>query len=102
MLREKLGPEAAQALVELLDRTTRQTRDQVVLLAEERFGRRLAEAETRFEQRLAQLETRFERRFADFEGRLERRLTDVIRWMVGLWILGIGTMLGVLFTFFKP
>lgn len=52
VLREKLGPEAAQALVELLDRTTRQTRDEVVLLAEERFG--------------------------------------------------LGTMLGVLFTFFKP
>lgn len=120
ILRERFGPEATQALVELLNQLAYKTRDDIVLLAEERFARRVAEAEVRFEHRLADLQGHFEHRFADlqghlehrlagtdhrladFESRLERRLTDVIRWMVGLWILGIGTLLSVLFTFFRP
>lgn len=109
ILRERFGPEATQALVELLNQLSYKTPDEIILLTEERFARRVAEAEARFEhgltgvdRRLADLEARFERRLGDLQGHIERRLTDVIRWMVGLWIVGIGALLSVLFAFFKP
>lgn len=127
ILREKLGPQGAQALVELLNQAGRDTRDQVVTLAEERFSRRLAEElrglETRFERRLAEetgklwramgnlethltramadLETRLTQRMADLETRLTQRMaaleTRVIRWMFVFW----AGVLAVLFAFFK-
>lgn len=131
ILREKLGPEGAQALVELLNQAARDTRDDVVMLAEERFGRRLAEAEARFERRLseglrgvetrlerrlgeetgklwsaiASLETRLTRAMADLETRLTQRMgaleTRVIRWMFVFWVTQTGLLVGVLFAFFK-
>lgn len=83
VLREKLGPHGAQALVELLNRTSRDTRDEVVTLAVERFERRLAEE-------LRTLETR-----------LTHRMSAHLRWMFGLWVTEIGIILTVLFAFFK-
>ena len=53
VLREKLGPEAAQALVDLLNQTSGRVRDDVVTLAEERFRRHLAEELALFRQEMA-------------------------------------------------
>lgn len=98
VLRERLGPQGAQALVELLDRAGRETRDEVVLLAEERFSRRVAEAEIRFERRVAEgmasLETRLTDRIAGVE-------TKVVRWTFAFWTTQF-LLLGILFAFFKP
>lgn len=76
VLREKLGPEGALALVELLNRSSQKTREDVIVLVEERFERRLAEV----------------------VGGLETRLT---RWMFIFWVGQIGAILGILFAFFK-
>ena len=73
VLRDKLGPEGAQALVELLNRTSQRTRDDVLVFVEERFERRLAEVRT-----------------------------DLVRWMFIFWVGQIGAILGILFAFFKP
>lgn len=63
-LREKLGPEAAQALVDLFNRTAVQTREDVLSLVAEKFERRLSEE-------LRALETR------------------LLRWMFGFWLTTI-------------
>lgn len=101
VLREKLGPEAAQALVELLDYTTRETRDQVVLLAEERFGRRLAQTESHFERRLSA----FERRVLEEIGSVRRDIAAIeprlLRWSFVFWTTQMLLLLGVLFAFFR-
>lgn len=89
-LREKLGPEAAQALVELLNRTGQGMRDDVVTLAAERFERRLAEEMTQLTRAMAELETR-----------LAHRMGDQIRWMFAFWVTQIGAVLGILFAFFR-
>lgn len=76
VLREKLGPEGALALVDLLNRSSQKTREDVIVLVEERFERRLAEV----------------------VGGLETRLT---RWMFIFWVGQIGAILGILFAFFE-
>lgn len=113
VLREKLGPEGAQALVELLNRSGRETRDEVVLLAEERFGRRVAEAEARFERRLAETVVSLETRLgglAEGMASLETRVADriaaaetrLLRWTFAFWTTQFILLLGILFAFFKP
>ncbi|MGH7545547.1 MAG: LA_3696 family protein [Gemmatimonadota bacterium] len=87
-LRDRLGPEATKALVELISGTETEIRADVIQLAEERFARRLAEA-------IAALETRLTERMAA----LERR---VLRWTFAFWVVQLGVLLGIFFGFHKP
>ncbi len=83
VLREKLGPEGARALAELLNEANVQTRGDVIEIAASRFERRLAEE-------LGALR-------ADM-GAFEGRIT---RWMFIFWIGQIGALFAILFAFFR-
>ncbi|MGH7545781.1 MAG: LA_3696 family protein [Gemmatimonadota bacterium] len=85
-LRERLGAEGTRALVDLFNQAARETRDDVVVVAEERFARRVAEAETRFEARLGQEVGVLRREVAAAETRL-------IRWSFVFW----ATLMAALF-----
>lgn len=92
-LRERLGPDGTKALVDLFNQAGRETRDDVIVLAEEKFGRRLAEStaalETRLTERMAALETRLTRRMAELETRFTERVaaaeTRLLRWSFVFW-----------------
>lgn len=71
-LREKLGDEGADALVELLGRVSEGERGDILALAEEKFERRLAMVEA-----------------------------TLIKWMFIFWAGQIGVITGILFAFFK-
>ena len=94
ILRQKLGADGAQALVELLNETGRYVRDDIVTLAEGRFERKLAEVEGRLRADLGGLEARMTERVAVGETRL-------LRWIVGLSITQFSLLLGVLFAVLK-
>lgn len=93
VLRKTLGPEATKALVDLFNQTTREIRDEVIVLAEERFGQRLAEelrgVETRFEARLGHEMQDVRREIAslskDFTRSIARAETRLIRWSFVFW-----------------
>ena len=87
-LREKLGPEAARALADLLNEASVQKRGDVVEIGATRIQSRQAE----------ELAEEFAAFRADLHG-IERRL---IRWMFVFWIGQIGALLGILFAFFRP
>ncbi len=71
-LREKLGDEGADALVDLLGRVSEGERGDILALAEEKFERRLATVEA-----------------------------TLIKWMSIFWAGQIGVITGILFAFFK-
>ena len=98
-LREKLGPEGARALADLLNEANVQTRGDVIEIAASRFERRLAEelGKLRVEFR-AELSSEIGSLRADM-GAFEGRIT---RWMFVFWIGQIGALLGILFAFFRP
>ena len=73
-LREKLGPEGARALADLLNEASVQTRGDVIEISVSRFESRLAEQTATFETRLAELTARFEGRLAEQTAKFERRL----------------------------
>jgi hypothetical protein len=104
-LREKLGPEGARALAELLNEVRVQTRDDVVEVATSRFERQLAEqvgglrAEIHalVEGLRAELHSEIGGLRAEM-GAFEARIT---RWMFVFWIGQIGALVGILFAFFR-
>jgi hypothetical protein len=106
VLRDKLGPEGARALADLLNEASVQTRGDVIEVAANRFERRLAEelAELRAELHSqigslrAELHSEVGGLRADM-GAFEARIT---RWMFVFWIGQIGALLGILFAFFRP
>jgi hypothetical protein len=94
VLRDKLGPEGAKALAELLNETSVRTRENVIEMAADRFERRLAEE-------LAKLRAEFGAEIGKLRsdmGAFEGRIT---RWMFVFWIGQIGALLGILFAFFR-
>jgi predicted RecB family endonuclease len=130
-LRERLGEEGVEALVEPINAAYAHARDDTLTLAAEKFERRLAEVGARFETRLTEVEAKFERRLTEEVARLEALISqevtrleakisqevarleakietkisevkaDLIRWMFLFWVGQLGAILGILLMFFR-
>lgn len=116
VLREALGPDAARALAELLNQVGREMRDDVIVIAEEKFGRRLAEelAGTRavFERRLVEelgglraeisaLDRGLRADMAALESRLNDRMNGLLKWAFAFWAGQFVLLLGILLVLFR-
>jgi hypothetical protein len=109
ILREKLGEEAAEGLIELLNNFSEHTHNSVITLAVEKFERRLAEEIGKFRSEVAEqnasLRSETSEQIASLRSELfekiERGHTSTIRWMFLFWVGQIGVLLGFLFAFFK-
>lgn len=83
VLREKLGEEGADALVELINATSEQAKGDVLTFVEEKFERRLTEEVARLDMKISEVKA------------------DLIRWMFIFWVGQLGAILGILFAFFR-
>ena len=83
ILQERLSDEGARAFVDILDKVENRTQGAVLTVAEERFEKRVSQAESRLEVKVAQTESR------------------LVGWMFAFWIGQIGTIIGILFAFFR-
>ncbi|RME44497.1 MAG: hypothetical protein D6791_13035 [Chloroflexi bacterium] len=126
-LRERLGEQGADELANLLNRATEDASRDTLVLAEEKYERRLsqemammnqnvtetraelnqhiAEVKTELDQRITEVKTELDQRITEVEARLQTQLAetkaDLIRWMFIFWVGQLATILGVLFVFFK-
>ncbi|MDZ7291778.1 MAG: hypothetical protein ONB44_16195 [candidate division KSB1 bacterium] len=82
-LREKLGDEATDALVDLINQAQAEQTNGILKFVEEKFERRLSEEISKLETKIS--ETR----------------ADLIKWMFIFWVGQVAVILGILFTFFK-
>ena len=82
-LREKLGPEGARGLVELVNQATWSAREDVVATCAERFERRLAEEIGKLRADMAEFKA------------------EMIRWMFVFWVGQVAVITGILFAFFR-
>ena len=71
-LRDKLGDDGAEALADLLNKTSETSRSDTLTLIEEKFERRLATVEA-----------------------------NIIKWMFIFWVGQVGVITGILFAFFR-
>jgi len=131
ILREKLGDEAAEGLIELLNNFSENTHNSVITLAVEKFERRLVEEIGKFRSEVteqnASLRSELHEEIAALRNEViqqnatlrsevaeqnsklrselfektERGQTTTIRWMFLFWVGQIGVLLGFLFAFFK-
>ena len=122
-LREKLGDDGAEALVELINEAQKETQNNVIKFVEEKFEKRLSEelAKVRIElteriegvrielkSEIENLRTNDEKIKTELIERIEALKTndekvksELIRWMFIFWVGQIGAILGILFAFFK-
>jgi hypothetical protein len=77
-LRDKLGDEALESFIQLLNEVEKGARETSILLVEERFERKLTEVKTDLENKIAEVKA------------------DLIKWMFIFWIGQVGTILGIL------
>ena len=83
ILREKLGENGAGALVQLFNQTEERTKDRAIEGIEERFERRLVEETSKLRIEIHSLRA------------------DLIRWMFIFWVGQVGTIIAILFAFFR-
>jgi hypothetical protein len=122
-LKEKLGDEAVDAPVRLINQSRTEQKNNVIEFVEEKFERRLseeiagvsmniAEVEKRFDHRLseeisgvnqnlAEVEKRFDHRLSELDTKIASTRADLIRWMFIFWVGQVGFILGMLSAFFK-
>ena len=111
-LREKLGDDATEGLIEMLNRQEEQTKDSVIETAAGRFERRLTEVGAGLRLNISEAERHFERRLAEEVFRLENKITkvesglrveihksksDTIKWMFIFYIGQVAALGGILF-----
>jgi hypothetical protein len=82
-LRERLGDDGADALVAVINEATKNQREDMIAVVEERFERRLAEEIGKVRQEIAEVKA------------------DIIRWMFIFSVGQVGVITGILFVFFK-
>ncbi len=94
VLRDKLGEEGVDALVDLINAASASTTENGIQVSEEKFARRLTEATTRLENLIMTEVAQLRQQLTEAEVRL-------IRWMVVFWIGQLGAIPGILFVFFR-
>lgn len=119
-LREKLGEDGSEALVNLLNHQSDSVEGDVIKIAEEKFERRLSDEMAKMNERItieiAKVNERITIEISKVNDRItteigkvneriteeSRRLqTNLIKWMFIFWIGQFGMMLGFFLTFIK-
>jgi len=108
-LRDKLGEEGSDALVDLLNQSQDRQKEDILEFVEEKFERRLTEEIGKVNERLTDEIGKVNQRITSETAKLDKRITteiakvrtDLIKWMFIFWIGQIGAILGILFAFFK-
>jgi len=93
-LREKLGDEAVDSLIELLNKSQEQQKNGILQFVEEKFERRLTEE-------ISKLDVRLTDRITSLDSKISEVKAELIKWMFIFWIGQVAVMMGLLFAFFK-
>ncbi|MEO0270697.1 MAG: hypothetical protein ABIN21_07540 [candidate division WOR-3 bacterium] len=128
VLREKLGDDGVDALIELLNASNEKLKIDLIELQTEKYERRLteeinklrAEDIARLDKRITEETARLDKRITEETARLDKRITEeisklrvefnekisrtyanIIKWMFIFWVGQIGVMTLIFFTFLK-
>ena len=126
-LREKLGEEAVDSLINLINKAIAEQKNDVLKFVEEKFERRLSEEiaglEVRLTEKILRVETGLSEKISQNYNELSEKIyqnynelsekisaegkksaeykADIIKWMFIFWVGQVGVILGILFAFFK-
>jgi len=126
-LRERLGDDGVDALVEVLSQVEASARDASILVVEERFERRVSEEGAKINMRITEEVAKVNNRITEEVAKINNRITEevlkldnriteevaklrvevsrvqsnLIKWMFIFWLGQVGAMIGILFAFFR-
>lgn len=104
-LREKLGEEATDALVALINEADEDNKKSVIELVEERFERRPAEEIGKVRTEMNEGFGKLRMEMVEGMSKLRTETADLratlVQWMFLFWIGQIGVRTGILFAFFR-
>ena len=126
-LRDKLGEDGSDSLVELLNESGDTQKEDMMVLVEQKFEIRLSEETSKLDKRITEESFRLDKRITEEcskldkkitveSGKLDKRITeeiskvsekiatsksDIIKWMFIFWLGQVTVILGILFVFFK-
>jgi len=109
-LKDRLGPEATDGLLQLMDRMETQLREDVITACTERFERRLVEEISTLRVQVAQVESSIRQDMTRLGSELRQEIGalgsqmasdrfDLLKWAFLFWIgqvVAIGTLIGVM------
>ncbi|MEW5946775.1 MAG: hypothetical protein AB1742_11305 [bacterium] len=78
VLREKLGGEGVDALVELVNVANDKQKEDVLVFVEEKFERRLTKVKSDLEIKIAEVKS-------DLETKIAQAKSEMIKWMFIFW-----------------
>jgi len=93
-LRDKLGDDATDSLVHLINQAQNDQKKDVLTFVEEKFERRLSEEIGKVDNRIKEVE-------GSLLAKISESKSDMIKWMFIFWVGQVGVLFGILFTFFK-
>ena len=93
-LREKLGEDGVNALLEVIEEERERTRDNLFQLLEERFARRLAEE-------IGKLRSEMYDEIGKLRAEMHSMKADLIKWMFVFWVSQTLVIIGVIFALMR-
>jgi tRNA uridine 5-carbamoylmethylation protein Kti12 len=119
-LRDKLGDDAVDSLVRLIEQSQENQKNGILEFVEEKFERRLSEeisnlriilsekisdGDKKLAEKISEVETRLSEKITQGDNALLVKISEtkaeLIKWMFIFWIGQVAFILGILFTFFK-
>lgn len=108
-LRQRLGPDAMNGLLELLDIAHREGRADVIAACTERFERRLVDEMAAVRVQIAQVESSLRVEIAQMGAGIRQEMAsgrvELFKWCFLFWVgqvLAMAGMMGVMFRLFRP
>ena len=96
----RLGPDATNGLLQLLDRSHQEAREDVIIASTERFERRLVEETSGLRIQINRLEATLRQEIADLGASLRAEIAsgrvEFIKWSFLFWIGQVLAMIGIL------
>ncbi len=89
ILRERIGNEATDALVTMMNESTRSMAEEIVRAMGDRFERRLT-------QEISAVRVEMHKGFGELRAEIATGRADAIRWAFLFWLGQVGTIGGVL------
>jgi iron-sulfur cluster repair protein YtfE (RIC family) len=104
-LREKLGDDGVDSLIELINQSRSEQKNDILEYVAEKFERRLSEEISGLKvdmlEKISTVEVKLEKTKAELLAEIAKAKAELIKWMFIFWIGQLGAILGILFTFFK-
>lgn len=115
-LREKLGEEGVQELIDLINSSQQQQKEDILTFVEEKFERRLSEEISKLRVDMVEMNQQLRSEMVEMNQQLRGEMVEqmaklrteisqtraeLIKWMFIFWVGQVGMILGILLAFFK-